>query len=202
MAVQHNKKWTVAVILGAVATIAVYAATTMPAAPANAARRTQMTAQQAAEHAAPICRLLVSKPHDLQQLTQELSRIGSDGERHKIWVVDCVDSEGQHIVHTVWDAETGNLILTAHEPQRGMGHNEAAVNARDVAKTAWYWLEALGVSHTAPRWRVARAPQLNHDSWIVVMGSPQYNATVIFDKYTLDLVYLVVKEKPMMGRTF
>jgi hypothetical protein len=185
-------------ILTAVLAVAVVTACTVAlrSRPDNAARHEVWTAQQIEERSAPICRLLAIHQNDLRQVAESLDRISPDGTRHKIWAVDCIDGQGRPMVHTVWDAETGNLIVAAHEPHRGTKEMAATVKVDSAAKIAWRWMEELGVGRTAARWTVAQTPHVKGNSWMVVLHSPQYDATVIIDKKTQDLVYLTVKQMP------
>jgi hypothetical protein len=193
MTPKQNKSILTTVVAVAVATACTVA---LRSRPASAARHELLTAQQIAERSAPVCRLLAIHQNDLRQTTEALDRIAPDGTRHKIWAVDCIDGQGHPMVHTVWDAETGNLIVAAHDPHRGTKEMATTVKINSAAQVAWRWMEELGVGRTASRWTVAQAPHINGDSWLVVLRSPQYDATVIIDRKTQDLVYLTVKLVP------
>jgi hypothetical protein len=162
----------------------------------NAARREMLTAQQLASQVAPICHLLTPPGQELRQVTESLYRIGPGGVRRRIWVADCVDSAGNHLVHTVWDAENGLLLAATHRPQRKSNGKTTPVSGGQADRVAWRWLEALGGGRIAPRWTALHPPKANGADWSVVLSSQQYDATILFDKNTQDLVCLMVKERP------
>jgi hypothetical protein len=153
-----------------------------------------LTAQQIAERATPICRLLGGKGGELHQTTERLTQL-RDNCTHIVYAVDCDNSAGQHIIHTVWDAETGRLMLAGHELTHRTRRYLKPPSLNRPVSVAWQWLEQLSVAQLAPRWQVATPPKLIGITWLVILQGGGYRALVNIDQDTGDLISMSLTPK-------
>jgi hypothetical protein len=181
----HNKQRNIAIMMSAIATMGIYARQ-LRHRPEDMARKEMATARRVARLAGPVCRRLCGEGQELTQITEAMT--------HRVWTADCVDSRGDVVVHTIWDAQTGALFEACHYARRYSNGKQAPVSADQAATVAWRWLDALGGGNMAPRWTLLQPPVMAGVTWKVVLSSEKYSATVFFDKYTQDLALLVIKE--------
>jgi hypothetical protein len=169
---------------------------------------TDLTEQKITERAVSICRLFNGNSGSLYQTTDRLMRIDAQGRRHPTYAVNYDNERGQLIIHTVWDAETGQLLVAAHYFQNRTTGNPKSQHGDRPAQAAWRWLERLGVSSLASRWYIDAPPTLYTSPWskvitqVVVLECDRYRATVYLDRNTEDLIWISVVTKGAESPSF
>jgi hypothetical protein len=137
----------------------------------------------------------LSSFHNVVHQKAEMQHVGQGDSRiHPLWVVEWEDCKGEYLCRTTWDAGNGKLLVAEHPVRRSdspLAHDQGR---RSAIRAAWGWMESLGAVRDAQRWRLNSAPLLKDVSWIVIWQAEGCRATVVMDRHTLDLTYLVVKE--------
>jgi hypothetical protein len=104
--------------------------------------------------------------------------------------VDGADTRGVHVVHFIWDADTGDLCFLCQEMP---GHGEqrgAALDEQAAAQFGRYWLRRLGVASQTAHWRLISSPTRAATTWSLAWQSPQGRMSLKVDAFTGDLVVL------------
>lgn len=147
----------------------------------------RFTAAQIHAGSETLCRLVDAQPDSLWHSSARMETYRRDRAIRRFWDADCTDADGNVIVHLTWNADTGDLIFVGHyrrpEPRLGL----APMDRREAIRQARDWMLRLGMTHTAPRWRLDEVSNGTFGMWRVRWRAGEQAVVIRMDAQSREL---------------
>lgn len=122
-----------------------------------------MNAQQVFARSEAICRALSP---DVEGMSISVERSNQDAPL-PYWEATCVDKTGKNSTYLHYDAATGNLRYAGHMPVYPSYNIDSRLSESQAIRTAWKWVEALGLADKGNLWKVQPTVKAAAGNWEV-----------------------------------
>ena len=150
-------------------------------------RHGKYNAIEALRVAAPICRTLLPDESELTFSARADSVSTLQGVKH-VWSIYCEDPQGKTRAFLMMDAATGEPFAISDTSTRRPPEPIRLITRREAGQAAKSWMRSLGVSRTAPYWKLISEPLKTSRAWLFTWRAEDRTARVLVDARTGDLI--------------